>query len=170
MLDAHRAGAVPRLDYLFGAVLQDALRIQPLAPQRQVALRPRPMAITERRVGRQQGQDAVRARTLLADPQRVPEAVRLAVRVVERDAVLAPNRDQRCEHVRAGREEHHRLSVLQLLHGALEDESLRRLVRTTREPLHRAILRSRKIDLLLASGRSEERRVGKECRSRWSPY
>src|SRR2546422_10298554 len=23
---------------------------------------------------------------------------------------------------------------------------------------------------LLASGRSEERRVGKECRSRWSPY
>ena len=23
---------------------------------------------------------------------------------------------------------------------------------------------------LLADGRSEERRVGKECRSRWSPY
>ena len=23
---------------------------------------------------------------------------------------------------------------------------------------------------ILASGRSEERRVGKECRSRWSPY
>src|SRR6266481_9452339 len=25
-------------------------------------------------------------------------------------------------------------------------------------------------DLKLKSGRSEERRVGKECRSRWSPY
>ena len=25
-------------------------------------------------------------------------------------------------------------------------------------------------DELLASSRSEERRVGKECRSRWSPY
>ena len=25
-------------------------------------------------------------------------------------------------------------------------------------------------DFLEASGRSEERRVGKECRSRWSPY
>ena len=24
--------------------------------------------------------------------------------------------------------------------------------------------------LLMALGRSEERRVGKECRSRWSPY
>ena len=24
--------------------------------------------------------------------------------------------------------------------------------------------------ILLANGRSEERRVGKECRSRWSPY
>ena len=25
-------------------------------------------------------------------------------------------------------------------------------------------------DFTLKSGRSEERRVGKECRSRWSPY
>jgi len=25
-------------------------------------------------------------------------------------------------------------------------------------------------DLIVTSGRSEERRVGKECRSRWSPY
>ena len=25
-------------------------------------------------------------------------------------------------------------------------------------------------DMLLAEARSEERRVGKECRSRWSPY
>src|SRR5436853_707581 len=27
-----------------------------------------------------------------------------------------------------------------------------------------------KLFLILKSGRSEERRVGKECRSRWSPY
>src|SRR3712207_7753630 len=26
------------------------------------------------------------------------------------------------------------------------------------------------VDLLVVLGRSEERRVGKECRSRWSPY
>ena len=25
-------------------------------------------------------------------------------------------------------------------------------------------------EMLLRNGRSEERRVGKECRSRWSPY
>ena len=25
-------------------------------------------------------------------------------------------------------------------------------------------------DVITTSGRSEERRVGKECRSRWSPY
>ena len=30
---------------------------------------------------------------------------------------------------------------------------------------------SREMDMLLSTGeRSEERRVGKECRSRWSPY
>src|ERR1035437_11197114 len=28
----------------------------------------------------------------------------------------------------------------------------------------------RRIELLAGSSRSEERRVGKECRSRWSPY
>src|SRR2546430_8563585 len=29
---------------------------------------------------------------------------------------------------------------------------------------------NRKMQLLALQGRSEERRVGKECRSRWSPY
>ena len=28
----------------------------------------------------------------------------------------------------------------------------------------------RALDLFAGTGRSEERRVGKECRSRWSPY
>ena len=36
---------------------------------------------------------------------------------------------------------------------------------------HQSLLHSaRQLDLLDAFGRSEERRVGKECRSRWSPY
>ena len=37
----------------------------------------------------------------------------------------------------------------------------------------RAVLRSEpgaKLDMVLLNSRSEERRVGKECRSRWSPY
>ena len=33
-----------------------------------------------------------------------------------------------------------------------------------------AKLASRELDLTLTTRRSEERRVGKECRSRWSPY
>src|SRR2546422_8164946 len=32
------------------------------------------------------------------------------------------------------------------------------------------IIPPRDVEPLLALGRSEERRVGKECRSRWSPY
>ena len=40
------------------------------------------------------------------------------------------------QHVRAGREEHHRLALLQVLLGALEDEILGRLVSATREPLY----------------------------------
>ena len=33
------------------------------------------------------------------------------------------------------------------------------------------IMRKKEISMItLAGGRSEERRVGKECRSRWSPY
>ena len=33
-----------------------------------------------------------------------------------------------------------------------------------------AIAAEEGVDVLFAPGRSEERRVGKECRSRWSPY
>src|SRR2546430_15055126 len=33
-----------------------------------------------------------------------------------------------------------------------------------------AAMKEPKITLKVALGRSEERRVGKECRSRWSPY
>src|SRR2546425_9555432 len=34
----------------------------------------------------------------------------------------------------------------------------------------RAFRRARRPTLKISAGRSEERRVGKECRSRWSPY
>ena len=34
----------------------------------------------------------------------------------------------------------------------------------------RAISTLQDVDLIAAEDRSEERRVGKECRSRWSPY
>ena len=37
-------------------------------------------------------------------------------------------------------------------------------------PLVRAYLGGMKDEAVLAAARSEERRVGKECRSRWSPY
>src|SRR5256886_11616969 len=39
-----------------------------------------------------------------------------------------------------------------------------------RKAIHHAIAQARTNDLVLIAGRSEERRVGKECRSRWSPY
>ena len=34
----------------------------------------------------------------------------------------------------------------------------------------RGVFTSGVLDLLMEKERSEERRVGKECRSRWSPY
>ena len=37
-------------------------------------------------------------------------------------------------------------------------------------PIHYAIGTSLCCVIATSSGRSEERRVGKECRSRWSPY
>ena len=42
-----------------------------------------------------------------------------------------------------------------------------------KEPLYEQIYNSIKEEIItgvLPFGRSEERRVGKECRSRWSPY
>src|SRR2546425_12771897 len=52
--------------------------------------------------------------------------------------------------------------------------ALRLIVFDDQESFHRALdeipdLVERLLERLLA-GRSEERRVGKECRSRWSPY
>ena len=51
--------------------------------------------------------------------------------------------------------------------GAIGD--LARVLRCDRSNVSRLVDRAAKRGLL-ERGRSEERRVGKECRSRWSPY
>src|SRR5258705_12587259 len=38
------------------------------------------------------------------------------------------------------------------------------------ERLPHLVGRARALEIVLGANRSEERRVGKECRSRWSPY
>src|SRR5439155_8852071 len=50
---------------------------------------------------------------------------------------------------------------------ALERAELERLLRTSYELVRAKVPKSK---LSKKSPRSEERRVGKECRSRWSPY
>ena len=40
----------------------------------------------------------------------------------------------------------------------------------TKAGQHYLLIESKKSRNAVDSGRSEERRVGKECRSRWSPY
>src|ERR1035437_7141185 len=56
-----------------------------------------------------------------------------------------------------------------MLHGALEDEVLRRLVSATREPLYRAIFRSWQVDLLLASRDPMDQIVGELVDGAWNP-
>src|SRR3712207_9086561 len=87
----------------------------------------------------------------------------------------------RCEHVRFHRlgetEERVERFVLGLIQ---EPEVLREKVEEQAERERRALrhtgreakgIRSRLDKLeIMEDGRSEERRVGKECRSRWSPY
>src|SRR3989449_3096461 len=53
---------------------------------------------------------------------------------------------------------------------ALEDRAVRRLGSTRAEPVDVWIISATSEDLKAGTRRSEERRVGKECRSRWSPY
>ena len=43
-------------------------------------------------------------------------------------------------------------------------------VRDNKEELTRVTIELLSLSVFLCIGRSEERRVGKECRSRWSPY
>ena len=136
---------------LFHPVLQNPLRRQAVGPQCDIAMGPRPVTLAKIGVSHQQRQDAAGARSLLAGPQRVPEAVGFPVRVVERDAALPKRRHHRLQHVRACSQEHHRLALPQMLLGALEDEVLGGLVGPGREPVDRALLRPRQVNLLLAS-------------------
>ena len=48
-------------------------------------------------------------------------------------------------------------------------DEIHRLNRSVEEVLYPA-MEDRALDIIIGKGRSEERRVGKECRSRWSPY
>src|SRR5438105_12868701 len=62
-----------------------------------------------------------------------------------------------------------------ILDGPPMVERLCQLLAVDLDPLtleaHQAVRRGEQfLKLLLAQRRSEERRVGKECRSRWSPY
>src|SRR6202022_3786622 len=62
-----------------------------------------------------------------AGAQRIPEAVGLAIGIMEWDALLPEHLNQRAKHIGARREEHHRLPALQVLDGGLEDVVLRTL-------------------------------------------
>src|SRR2546430_14356384 len=61
-----------------------------------------------------------------------------------------------------------------ILHREIPKEQVQKLITTGRtDLLHKFISkkgRAFSAYLKLENGRSEERRVGKECRSRWSPY
>src|SRR3989449_11168862 len=56
------------------------------------------------------------------------------------------------------------LAYLRLIVNPADDEAFLRVVNVPRRGLGEASLE------VLVRTRSEERRVGKECRSRWSPY
>ena len=60
--------------------------------------------------------------------------------------------DQGPEHVGAGRQEHHGLALLDLLHRVGNDGDLRALVAVAREPVERAVLRPGQVFLRLAPG------------------
>src|ERR1041384_4789364 len=51
-----------------------------------------------------------------------------------------------------------------------QEPAFRKQVRWHRDGNGEEVIRGRQGDVFGIAGRSEERRVGKECRSRWSPY
>src|SRR2546426_10891665 len=66
------------------------------------------------------------------------------------------------------------INIDSLTVGPTENEEVARMTivaHTDEQGAHRLEASLEKlVDVLLAENRSEERRVGKECRSRWSPY
>ena len=54
--------------------------------------------------------------------------------------------------------------------GRLTENDVREAMREVRLALLEADVSYKVVKEFVASVRSEERRVGKECRSRWSPY
>ena len=61
-------------------------------------------------------------------------------------------------------------AVQLLLAGAIERLKLARHAQSIGNPERRGVAVSSTLSIIGALLRSEERRVGKECRSRWSPY
>ena len=53
---------------------------------------------------------------------------------------------------------------------SVSKETIARWERGKRSPDARALKKLQRLSVFQSSSRSEERRVGKECRSRWSPY
>ena len=118
LLHGRRLRPIETRQLLLHPVFQDSLRNQPVRPQRNIAVGPSMLTVTKIGVRHQQRQDAAGGRTLLADPQRIPKAVGLPVRVVKRNAALSKRRYHGMQHVGARRQEHHGLAVLQVLLGA----------------------------------------------------
>src|SRR5256885_5320640 len=61
-------------------------------------------------------------------------------------------------------------ALARVLYGQLLAEEQRRQLRGALAMPEPTTLADAARDYLIAKARSEERRVGKECRSRWSPY
>ena len=61
-------------------------------------------------------------------------------------------------------------TILRRMNRRGTGEEIRALFKKLRERIPGLVLRTSLITGLPGEGRSEERRVGKECRSRWSPY
>src|SRR2546426_10299661 len=97
-----------------------------------------------------------------AQLRHTPELARRLIQhtgLVERDAEVAVLFDARVGDLLVGR----RRFAPRPMHEAGGDQPVQRLPNLE-------LAESRVLDDLVDVARSEERRVGKECRSRWSPY
>src|SRR2546422_9875378 len=104
---------------------------------------------------------------VLDDATREGPDVRAAVAA---DLRLVADTPQRQAHELAAHGARDRLAERGLAHARRADEAEDGALRVLAELAHGQVLEDAVLDLLEVEVRSEERRVGKECRSRWSPY
>ena len=62
------------------------------------------------------------------------------------------------------------MNVVEYILKPINADELSAVLRRLKDQLDRERAERRNVELLRSRYRSEERRVGKECRSRWSPY